>query len=125
VPPAACPLAQAKGDAMYARIARFEGGSEIFQHEAERLRRDIDATKAGSGDPSMAALSRVVERVLMLADRETGKATTIVFCETKEKLLEADRLLDAMSPQGEGRRTAVERYEVIADESPSAAIKAA
>ena len=111
---------------MYARIARFEGGSEIFQHEAERLHRDIDATKAGRGDPSMAALSRVVDRVLMLADRETGVATTIVFCETKEQLCEADRLLDAMSPQsGEGRRTAVERYEVIADESPSAAIKAA
>ena len=110
---------------MYARIARFEGGSEIFQHEAERLRRDIGETKAGRGDPSMAALSRLVDRVLMLTDRETGKATTIVFCETREQLIEADRLLDSMSPQGEGRRTAVERYAVTADVSPSATIKAA
>ena len=112
---------------MYARISRFEGGAaETFQREADRLRRDISATQTGSGDPSMAELSRVVDRVLMLVDRENDTATTIVFCETQEKLREADRLLDATSPQtGEGRRTAVERYEVVADEHPSAAIKAA
>ncbi len=112
---------------MYARIARFEGGAaETFRSEADRLSRDLSATKAGSGNPAMAELSRAVDRVLMLVDRENGTATTIVFCETEEKLREADRLLDAMSPQGSvGRRTAVERYEVVADESPSAAIKAA
>lgn len=112
---------------MYARIARFEGGAaETFQREGDRLRRDIAATRAGSGDPSMAKLSGVVDRVLMLVDHENGTATTIVLCETEEKLREADRLLNAMSPQsGEGRRTAVERYEVVADEYPSAAIKAA
>ena len=34
---------------MYARIARFEGGSpEVIDREVDRLRRDIEAARAGS-----------------------------------------------------------------------------
>ena len=113
---------------MYARIARFEGGSpETIQRETDRLRRDLAAVRAGEAtDSSIAALSRVVDRVLMLVDRENATTTTIVFCETHEKLLEADRLLQQMSPQGGyGQRASRELFEVALDESPNAQKRAA
>ncbi len=113
---------------MYARIARFEGGSpETIQRETDRLRRDLAAVRAGEAtDPSIAALSRVVDRVLMLVDRENAATTTIVFCETEEQLREADRLLQEMSPQGGyGRRSSRDLFEVALDESPRAQNKAA
>jgi hypothetical protein len=113
---------------MYARIARFEGGSsEIIERAADRLRQDLAASKAGiPTDASTAALSRVVDRVLMLVDREKGSSATIVFCETEEKLREADHILQGMSPpSGEGLRTSLEMFEVALDESPSLARRAA
>ena len=113
---------------MYARIARFEGGSpETIQRETERLRHDLAAVRAGQAtEPLLAALSRVVDRVLMLVDRENATTTTIIFCETREKLLEADRLPQEMSPQGGyGRRASRDLLEVAVDESPRAQKKAA
>lgn len=113
---------------MYARIARFEGGSpEIIEREVDHLRHDIAATQTGSAtDPSMLALSRVVDRVVMMVDRENAAAAMIVYCATEEKLREADRILDSMSPQsGEGRRASRDMFEVVLDESPRAKQKAA
>ncbi len=113
---------------MYARIARFEGGSpEVIEREVDRLRREIAAAKAGTAtDSSVTALGRVVDRVVMLVDRENGTAANIIFCETEEKLHEADRILDGMSPQsGEGRRVSRELCEVALDESPGVSRKAA
>ena len=113
---------------MYARIARFEGGSpEIIEREVDHLRRDIAATQTGSAtDPSMLALSRVVDRVVMMVDRENDSAATIVYCDSGEKLREADRILDSMSPQsGEGRRASRDLFEVVLDESLKAQQKAA
>jgi hypothetical protein len=113
---------------MYARIARFEAGSpEVIEREVDRLRRDIAATQTGGAtDPTMLALSRVVDRVVMMVDRENAAAATIVFCDSEEKLHEADRILDGMSPQsGEGRRASRDMFEVVLDESPRAQQKAA
>jgi len=113
---------------MYARIAHFEGGSpEIIDREVDRLRRDIAAVQTGTAtDPSTLALSRVVDRVIMLVDRENAALTTIVFCDSEEKLHEADRILQEMSPQsGEGRRVARDLYEVALDEAPRAQRRAA
>lgn len=113
---------------MYARFARFEGGSpETIERETDRLRRDMAAAQSGGQtDPSIAALSRVVDRVMMLVDRENAATATIVFCETKEKLREADRILQDMSPQsGYGRRASRDLFEVALDESPRAQKKAA
>ena len=62
----------------------------------------------------------------MLVDRENAAATMIVFCETEDKLHEADRILDSMSPEsGEGRRVSRDLFEVAVDDSPSAERKAA
>jgi hypothetical protein len=112
---------------MFARIARFEGGSpDVIDREVDRLRRDIEAARAGNADTVTARLSSVVDRVVMLVDRENAAATTIVFCETEDKLREADRILDSMSPAtGEGRRVSRDLFEVAIDDSPGAARKAA
>ena len=113
---------------MYARIARFEGGSpEIIEREVDHMRRDVAATQTGSAtEPGMLALSRVVDRVVMLIDRENAAAATIVFCDSEEKIREADRILDGMSPQsGEGHRASRDVFEVVLDESLKAKQKAA
>ena len=113
---------------MFARIAHFEGGSpEVIERQVERLRRDLSATQRGAAtDPQTVALSRVVDRVVMLVDRANAASTTIVFCDTEEKLHEADRILQEMSPQaGEGRRVTRDLYEVALDEAPRAQRRAA
>jgi hypothetical protein len=59
-----------------------------------------------------------VVRVLQLGDRETGRAVGIAFCATEDDMRRADEALNAMSPgEGMGRRTSVEIYEVLVDES--------
>ena len=113
---------------MYARIAHFEGGTpEAVERQVELLRRDVAAAREGtSTNPSTIALSGVVDRVVMLVDRDNAAATTIVFCDTHEDLLEADRILREMpAPGGQYGRTSVDVYEVAVDDSPRAVKKAA
>jgi hypothetical protein len=113
---------------MYARIAHFDGGTlEVIDHQVELLRRDVAAAREGtSSNPSANAMSGVVDRVMMLVDRENAAATTIVFCDTHEDLVEADRILREMpAPGGQYGRTSVDMYEVAVDESTRAQKKAA
>jgi len=113
---------------MYARIARFEAGSpDVIEAEIGRLRRDIEALKAGrETDSTLARLGRLSDRVVMLADRSAGKAATIIFCKTEDQLREVDLIMQGMSPQtGEGRRASYDLYEVVIDESPAGAVEAA
>jgi hypothetical protein len=114
---------------MYARIARFEGASpEIMEREVDRLRQDIAAAKAGTPttDSAPTALSRLIDRVLVLADHDNGVSTVIVFCDTQDKLREVDGILNAMSPEsGEGRRVSRDLCEVALDESTGVSQKAA
>ena len=59
-----------------------------------------------------------VTRVLHLVDRENGSACGIVFCDTEEDMRRAAAALDEMSPgEGAGRRTSVDIYEVMLDET--------
>jgi hypothetical protein len=59
-----------------------------------------------------------VKRVFEFVDRENGRALGITFCETEEDLRRADAALNEMSPgEGQGRRTSVEIYEVLLDET--------
>jgi hypothetical protein len=113
---------------MYARVAHFEGGTpEVIERQVELLHADVAAAREGtSSNPSTLALSGVIDRVVMLVDRENAAATTIVFCDSREDLLEADRILRGMSAPGDiGARTSVDMYEVAVDDSPRAQKKAA
>jgi hypothetical protein len=108
---------------MYARLARFEGldTSRIDEQTAD-MKRQIDESRAG-GIPADApeglrTLSETVKRFLELVDRETGTSIGITFCDTEEDMRRADAALNEMSPpEGAGRRTSVEVFEVLLDES--------
>ena len=108
---------------MYARIARFEGidVSQIDDEVAE-MKRQMDVGRSGevpAGAPEQVrTLMETVKRVLQFVDRENGTAVGIVFCETEEDMRRADAALSDMSPgEGGGRRTSLEIYEVMLDES--------
>jgi hypothetical protein len=105
---------------MYARVARFEGASfDELEREAQDVRGGIEAMRQGNPPPDVPQeLAEVVSRVLMLADRELSRSAFVVFCETEADLRRADALLEGMSPTNPGmRRVAVERYEVLLDET--------
>jgi hypothetical protein len=51
-------------------------------------------------------------------DREGGRSLGIVSCETEEDMRRADAAMNEMSTgEGEGRRTSVEIYEVVLDDT--------
>ncbi len=94
---------------MYVRIARFEGGNAA------------DADQAIAGVREMMQSDRPpglegAKRFLMLIDRENGRGLGVMFFDTEEDLRRGDEALNAMTPQGSGRRTSVERYEVAIDQ---------
>jgi hypothetical protein len=108
---------------MYVRIARFEGldTSRIDEQVAE-MKRDIDAARSGSAPPEFAdqieKLRGTVKRLNQLVDRQSGTALGLTFCETEEDVRTADAALNEMSPgEGQGRRTGVEIYELVLDET--------
>lgn len=108
---------------MYVRIARFEGGtaSEI-DAEGARIRGDLEAFRRGQpGSETPSALALVASRLELLVDREHGSVAVCVYCDTQEKLREADSILNSMSPSspGWGKRVSVDTYEVAFDEAVS------
>lgn len=107
---------------MFARIARFEGGSAgEIDAETQEMRKDIEAFRRGEQGSYAPDLRDVVSRVEVLADRTSGKVAVIVYCETEAKLREADRILNAMSPRNAdwGGRASADTYEVVLDETTS------
>jgi hypothetical protein len=60
-----------------------------------------------------------VRRVMVLVDRSSGRMANVVLCDTDEDLRRADEALNRMSPQGGGRRTSVDLYEVAIDKEPA------
>ncbi len=107
---------------MFARIARFEGGSAAeIDTETRDMRKDIEAFRRGEQGSFAPELRDVVSRIEVLADRANGKAAVIVYCETEDKLHEADRIMNAMSPRNAdwGHRVSVDTYEVTLDEPTS------
>ena len=108
---------------MYVRIARFEGG-EMARIEAEvaEMKGQMDAGRSGQlppGAPEQArTLMETVKRVVMLADRGSGTTLGITFTETEDDMRRVDQAMNEMSPgEGAGRRTTVETYEVLLDET--------
>jgi hypothetical protein len=106
---------------MYVRIARFEGGDmDEIEAEGALMRDGIAALKRGESTRELPPrLAAVTSRVEMLFDRRNGTVAVCVYCETREQVLEADRILDGMTPanKGWGTRVSVDIYEVAMDES--------
>jgi hypothetical protein len=117
---------RAKEADVYVRIARFEGGDfSAMEQTTAAVKADIEANRevvASGGRPerwsdTTLERSKAISRVLILGDRRTGNAANIVFCESEDDLRKADAMLNEMSPEGPTRRTSVELYEVLLDET--------
>jgi len=93
---------------MYARVAKWEGGS------AEAIRESIAQIQAdsASGPPEGVPSNGFT----FLTDTENGRVLAIALFETEEDLRQGDATLNEMSPPTSmGERVSVERYEVAAD----------
>lgn len=102
---------------MYVRIARFEGAQGNWDERIEEVRNRMRSREEGS---PMAAVRGAVKRAMMLVDRENGRGTSVIFCDSQEDLQRVDEAMNQMSvPGGGGSRLGVEMYEVAVDEQPS------
>jgi hypothetical protein len=108
---------------VYVRIARFEGlDSSRIDAQVADMKRQMAGARSGELPPDapeqVQTLVSTIRRVIQLADRDSGTALGVVFCATKEDMVRADAALNEMSPgEGEGRRTGVEIFEVVLDET--------
>ena len=106
---------------MYVRIARFEGGDmDEIEAEGALMKDAIAALKRGETTRELPPrLAAVTSRVEMLFDRHNGNVALCVYCESRDQVLEADRILAAMTPtnKGWGRRVSADIYEVAIDEA--------
>ena len=105
---------------MYVRIARFEGGDmDEIEAEGALMKDGIAALKRGETTRELPPrLAAVTSRFEMLFDRHNGNVAVCVYCESRDQVLEADRILESMTPSttGWGRRVSAEIYEVAMDE---------
>jgi hypothetical protein len=92
---------------VYVRMARFEGGDSAGADATiGRIREQMDNPPPGLEG---------AKRILILFNREKGLGVGMTFFETEEELRRGDEALNAMSPEGAAKRTAVEIYEVGLD----------
>lgn len=107
---------------MFVRVAQFEGDPAELDKMVEGVRGDLQRGREGGSAPSgmdasaMEGLSGVT-RVMLLVDRNAGKVANVVFTDSEDELNRADEALNSMSPQGSGRRTSVEKYELAIDQT--------
>jgi hypothetical protein len=90
---------------MYARVAKWEGGSaDSIRESIGQIQRDAP-TGPPEGVPA--------KGFTFLVDPDGGRVLAISLFETEEDLRQGDATLNAMSPPSDmGSRAAVEHYEV-------------
>jgi hypothetical protein len=91
---------------VYARVARWEGADPAaLEESAAQIRKDAD-----QGPPENVP----AKGLLLLQDKENGRAMAIALFETEDDYRLGDETLNSMSPPGEGmgQRVAVDKYEV-------------
>jgi antibiotic biosynthesis monooxygenase (ABM) superfamily enzyme len=101
-----------KGGSVFARVARFEGvtGGNPFDQVRDRALEILEALPGWQGG-------------MQLLDREGGRVMNVALFDTEENMRAAETTFEEMpqrlgldSQQMPGRRTGVERYEVVADQ---------
>jgi exopolysaccharide biosynthesis protein len=97
---------------MYARVATFNMG-EGLDEAIQQVKTDVENDNRPPGLED-------AKGMLMLIDRDSGKAIGITMFETEDALKRGDEALNAMSPGGGGgTRTGVEFYEIPVSVFPS------
>jgi hypothetical protein len=98
--------------AMFARVAAFEGG------DTNRLR-EMNEERRASGSTGM---PEGVRRIMVLNDEQGGKRLFVTFFDSREALDAAQSQFEAMGDEipeeVRGRRTGVDVYEVVFDDTP-------
>jgi hypothetical protein len=98
--------------AMFARVASFEGGDTDRLQALNQERRDSGSTGMPDG----------VRRVMVLDDAQGGKRLFVTFFDSRDALDAAQSQFDAMGneiPEDvRGRRTGIDVYEVMFDDTP-------
>ena len=89
---------------MYARVATFQGDPANLDQAIGMVRSEVTS---GSPPPGLEGA-----KMLMLVNRESGKALGVTLFESEEAMRRGDEALEAMSPSGGGARSSVEFYEV-------------
>jgi hypothetical protein len=88
---------------VYARVAMFQGDPASADQAIEYVRQQV----AGDPPPGLEGA-----KLLMLVDRETGKALGITLFESEEAMRRGDDALNQMNPSQSGSRSSVEFFEV-------------
>jgi hypothetical protein len=105
---------------MYVRAAKFEGiDTANIDRDTEAFRQMVRMEEApeGMSEEAFTTLRDGVKRVMSLVDREGGTSLDLVFTASADGAQRVHETLDAMSPpEGAGRRTSVQTYELLLDE---------
>jgi hypothetical protein len=95
----------AKGAAVYARVATFEGDPANMDEGISRVRGEVESGERPAGLEG-------AKGMMMLVNRDSGKGIGVTLFDSEEDLRRGDEALNNMNPGGGGRRTSVEVYEV-------------
>jgi hypothetical protein len=101
-------------------MARFEGVDVAnIDRDIEEFRKMVRMTEApeGMSEETFATLRDGVTRVMSFVDREAGVSIDLTFMDTAVAAKSVHEALDAMTPpDGAGRRTSVQTFELVMDE---------
>ena len=105
---------------MHVRMARFEG-VDVSQLEEDyaQYRKMLRSNEppAFMPDEVFETLRDRVRRVVSLADREARVTVDLTFTDNAEDAQRVHEALDSLTPpEGSGRRTSVETFELVLDE---------
>ena len=105
---------------MHVRMARFEGVDvSRLDEDYAQYRKMVRSNERPEFMPEevFQTLRDKVRRVLSLADRENGVTVDLTVTDTAEDARAVHDALDSLTPpDGAGRRTSAETFELILDE---------
>jgi hypothetical protein len=105
---------------MHVRVARFEGlDASQVDRDYEQFRRMVRGEERPEFIPeeTLATLRDRVRRVMSLVDREAGVSLDLTFTDNAEDAQRVHEALDSLTPpEGSGRRTSVQTFELALDE---------
>jgi hypothetical protein len=105
---------------VFVRVARFEGlDTSNLEADMERFRQMVrmEERPEGMDEQVFQTLRDGVKRFIAVVDRERGVSLDLAFTATEDDARRAHEALDSRTPpEGAGRRTNVETYELMVDE---------
>lgn len=105
---------------MHVRVARFEGmDTSRIEQDYEQFKQMLQTRERPEFMPeeTFETLRTRVRRVMSLADRDAGVSLDLTFTDNAEDAQAVHEALDSLTPpESSGRRTSVQRFELMVDE---------